>query len=705
MSVARTEHVGTRGLDAAEPRGSVFAGMFTARGELRGAIAAGVLLGVGVLLSLVAGVWWGPVAIWLSLAIGMVYGGRAAWESVRVGRFDIDVLMVVGAGLAAYIGHPEEGALLLFLFTLAGALEELASQRTTREVEALQKLMPAEALVLRAGAWIEARAETLEAGERIRVRPGERVPADARVVEGASSMDQSAITGESMPRDVGVGDELFAGTINADNALEAEVVRPARESSVQKILELVLRAREQREPTQRLIDRMSQPYAVGVMAISGLVFVVWWLALGFGWTEAAYVAITLLIVASPCALVIATPTATLAAVARGARGGILFKGGQSIEALARVRAVALDKTGTLTFGRPTLYEVHPVAWSRGPDMLALAAGLERDSTHPIATAILAAAKERGVAAATVEDVDHTAGRGLAGTWTDPATGARVHARLGSFRHVEPIVPICLRQRVRDVLARIQGRGHLGVVVAAGDGTDEGGQVAVLIMADAVRPGARELVPSLHAMGIRPVVMLTGDHTQTASRVATGLGLDEFHAELMPGDKVERVRELRERIRRETPRAGVVLIGDGVNDAPALAAADASIAVGTIGTAAALESAGAVLLSDSLVTVPWAIGLARRCRRTIALNFVFALSVIGIMGVMTLVGSLTGHRVPLSLGVLAHEGGTLLVVLNSLLLLRIPGPTRGMPGASGGAREQAAGGVAGGVAGPKPAPTP
>jgi Cd2+/Zn2+-exporting ATPase len=663
--------------------------MFTPRGELRGAIAAGVLLGVGVGLG-VAGVWWGLAAIWLSLAIGMVYGGRAAVESLREGRFDIDVLMVVGAGLAAYIGHPEEGALLLFLFTLAGALEELASQRTTREVEALQKLMPLEALVLRAGdggewVWVEARAETLVAGERIRVRPGERVPADARVVEGASSMDQSAITGESMPRDVGVGDELFAGTINADNALEAEVVRPARESSVQKILELVLRAREQREPAQRLIDRLSQPYAVGVMAISGLVFVVWWLALGFVWTQAAYVAITLLIVASPCALVIATPTATLAAVARGARGGILFKGGQAIEALARVRAVALDKTGTLTFGRPTLYEVHPVAWSRGPDMLALAAGLERDSTHPIATAILAAAKERGVAAATVEDVDHTAGRGLAGTWTDPATGARGPARLGSYRHVEPLVPMCLRQRVRDVLARIQGRGHLGVVVAAGDGTEEGGQVAVLIMADAVRPGARELVPSLHAMGIKPVVMLTGDHAQTASRVATGLGLDEFRAELMPGDKVEQVRELRERIRRETPRAGVVLIGDGVNDAPALAAADASIAVGTIGTAAALESAGAVLLSDSLVTVPWAIGLARRCRRTIALNFVFALSVIGIMGVVTLVGSVTGYRVPLSLGVLAHEGGTLLVVLNSLLLLRVSGPARGVDSAGAGER--------------------
>ena len=655
---------------------------FSAKGELVGAIVAGVLLLVGALFHVVLKLPMTGWLIWVSLGIGMMYGGRAAWAALRVKKFDIDVLMVVAAGLAAYVGHPEEGALLLFLFTLAGALEELATQRTRREVEALQRLMPDEALVFRDEDWVLAKAESLIAGDRVRIRPGERVPADAQVVVGRSSMDQSAITGESMPRDVDVGDELFGGTINTDDPLEAVVLRPVRESSVQRILDLVLRAREQREPTQRFIDQLSEPYAISVLVLSTLVFLVWWLAIGFEWSDAAYIAITLLIVASPCALVIATPTATLAAIARAATGGILFKGGSSIEALARVKAVCFDKTGTLTYGRPKLYEAHPVGWSTWPEMLALAAGLERDSTHPIATAIMEAAKERGVEPLTIEGVNHVAGRGIIGTWKDSA-GVTYPARLGSYRHVEEVVPVCFRERVKEVLSKIQSRGHLGVVVAAGDGAV--GQAAVLIMADTMRPGASELVAKLHALGIAPVIMLTGDNATTAGRVAASLGLDEFHAELMPTDKVAHVQEIKQRVHAKsggsasTSRGrisrgkfgGVAVIGDGVNDAPALAAADASIAIGTIGTAAALESADTVLLSENLLTVPWGIALARKCRRTITLNFIFALSVIGIMGVMTLVGSLIGYRIPMSVGVLAHEGGTLLVVLNSLLLLRFP----------------------------------
>jgi Cd2+/Zn2+-exporting ATPase len=609
--------------------------------------------------------------VWLSLAIGMFYGGRAALEALREGRFDIDVLMIVAAAFAAYLKHPEEGALLLFLFILAGALEELATQRTRREIEALEQLMPSEALVLRNGEWIEAKSQTLETGEIVRVRPGERVPADAVITQGRSWIDQSAITGESMPREVEPGAELFAGTINTDDPLEARVLRPVRESSVQKILELVIRAREQREPAQRLIDRLSQPYAIGVMILCTAVFLFWWQVFGEGWYDAAYVAITLLIVASPCALVIATPTATLAAIARAAKGGILFKGGQSIEALARVGAVCFDKTGTLTFGRPKVYQVHPVAWTDGRAMLALAAGLERDSTHPIATAILDAAKDRGIDPIDPGPVNHVAGRGLVGVWRDYG-GHDVPARLGSYKHTEEVIAVCLRERVREVLSRIQERGHLGVVVAAGDG--ESGHAAVIIMADALRPGASELVARLHALNVRPVKMLTGDNRATAARVAKSLGLDEFEAELMPADKVRLVNELKARVHAERPKAGVAVIGDGINDAPALAAADASIAIGSIGTAAALESADSVLLSNSLSTIPWAIDLARRCRRTIAVNFAFALSVITIMGIMTLVGSRVGLRVPMSLGVIAHEGGTLLVVANSLRLLRFKRPT-------------------------------
>ncbi|HYE60814.1 MAG TPA: cation-translocating P-type ATPase [Phycisphaerales bacterium] len=638
--------------------------VFTARFELRASIVAGVLLALGYVLHVWLKLGWAEGFIWASLAIGMVYGGRAAWASLREKKFDIDVLMIVGAGLAAYIGHPEEGALLLFLFVLAGALEDLAMERTKREVEALHKLMPTEALVLRDGEWVEAPAESLVIGESLRVRPGERVPADAVVVEGQSTIDQSAITGESMPRAVKAGDELYAGTINTDDPLVARVLRPVKESSLQKILDLVTQAREQREPVQRTIDRLSEPYAMGVMAVSVVVFVVWWLGLAREWTDAAYTAITLLIVASPCALVIATPTATLAAIARAAREGVLFKGGQSIDRLAGLAAVAFDKTGTLTFGRPRLYEVHPVAWSDGRELLAIAASLEADSTHPIAAAVREAAMERGVGTVEMTDVNHVTARGIEGRQADG--GALV--RLGSYAFTEEVIPVCLRNRVKEVLTKIQHRGHVAVVVAragTGAGTEEdpGGDAAVLIMADQVRPGAAGLVRELHALGIKPVVMLTGDNRLTAGRIAESLGLDGFEAELLPQDKLEAVRKL-----KTGASGGVGVIGDGVNDAPALAAADVSVGIGTIGTAAALESSDIVLLSDNLAAVPWAVGLARKARSTVKRNLVFAVSVIVLMAAATLVGSLTGRVVPLSVGVLAHEGGTLLVVLNSLLLL-------------------------------------
>lgn len=654
--------------------------LFTPRGELRGALLAGALLLLGFLLHVVAGYALGEVFIWASLAIGMVYGGRAALLALREKRVDIDVLMIVGAGLAAAIGHPEEGALLLFLFTFAGALEELSMQRTKREIEALHKLMPVEALVLRtddAGnpAWIEARADTLTPGERIRIRPGERVPADARILQGESQIDQSAITGESMPREVRIGDELFAGTINTDDPIEAAVLRPVAESSLQKILNLVTRAREQREPVQRTIDRLSQPYAITVMSLGVLVFLLWRFAFDFSWTQAALTAITLLIVASPCALVIATPTATLAAIARAAKGGVLFKGGQSIESLARVGAVGLDKTGTLTFGRPRLYEVHPVAWSDGAELLSLAAALERDSTHPIAAAIREAAQLRSITPAPLESVNHIVARGIEGVYKGSRT------RLGRFSFVEPLIPTCFRNRVQDVLKKVQNRGHVAVAIAHEDpAAPGGGQAAVLIMADALRPGAAELCPALHQLGIRPVKMLTGDNAVTAGRIASALHLDAVHADLLPQDKLDLVAQMkRDLAAANAPRRAVAVVGDGVNDAPALASADVALAVGTIGTAAALESSDVVLLSDDLATVPWSIRLARRARATVTINLVFALSIIILMGIATLVGSLLGRPVPLSIGVLAHEGGTLLVVANSLLLLRFPPPR--LPGSS------------------------
>lgn len=646
--------------------------IFQPKFQLKAAIVAGVSLGLGYVLQNHVDVPQGHVLEWIALSIGLVYGIKAAADSLKDRKFDIDVLMAVAAIMAAYVGHPEEGALLLFLFVLAGALEDLAMEKTRREVEALHALMPEEALVFRDGEWRTAKPEQLVVGDVIKIRPGDRVPADARITVGESGFDQSAITGESMPRHVKPGDELFAGTINNDDPVEAEVIRVASDSSVQRILNLVTSAAAQRAPVQRTIDRLGQPYAIGVMVLSTVVVLVWWLILNRPLVGdetsrgALYTGITLLIVASPCALVIATPTATLAAIARAAKGGVLFKGGQSLQRLASINALCFDKTGTLTFGRPRLYEVHPVAWSDGDELLAIAAGLEADSTHPIAAAIREAARSRGVEILKPDSVNHVIAKGIEGR----VNGCPV--RLGRYSFVEELIPVCFRNRVKEVLERMQERGHVAVSVAQDCSSHEGGgQAAVLIMADSVRPGAGTLVSRLHAIGVKPVRMLTGDNALTARRVAESIGIDRFDAELLPEDKLKIIRSMRQ---EDHLRVGV--IGDGVNDAPALASADASIAIGGIGAAAALESADSVLLTDDLSSIPWVIRLARQTSRIITFNIFFALSVIALMILITIVGSLMERHVPMSFGVLAHEGGTILVVANSLRLLFVKGFERG-----------------------------
>lgn len=620
-------------------------GVFSTRGELIASGTAGVCLLAGFLVPALS-----PL-VWVSLALGMVYGARAALASLLRGRLDIDVLMVVGAGLAAWTGHPAEGALLLFLFVLAGALEDLAAQRTSREIEALHAIMPRRALVLRGGAWAPVDPAELAAGERIKVRPGERVPADARVELGSSLMDQAALTGESVPREVDIGDEILAGTINTQDALEASVLRPAAASGLQRVLELVTRARAQREPIQRAIDRLNQPYALGVMAASLLVAVVWALLLGRPWSQALYTAVTLLIVASPCALVIATPTATLAAIARGARAGVLFKGGVAIERLARVGAACMDKTGTLTRGRPRVTGVTAQGIDQG-DALSLAAGLEADSTHPIAAAIREAALARGLPPRVLSDLRHTTGHGLRGV----ADGRE--ARLGRPDFAGELLADPARRALESRVESAQAKGEIAVALTLGDAH------AVLTLADPPRAGARNIVAGLHALGVSPVLMLTGDGPVTARVVAAQLGVDGHHARMLPEGKVRAIQELKGSGKR------VLFVGDGVNDAPAMAASDAGLAIGQIGSEAAVESADAVLMGEDLAALPWAIGLCRRARATIRTNLTIALGVMGVMSIATLVASLMGRPLPMALGVVAHEGGTLLVVLSSLRLLGV-----------------------------------
>ncbi|MEK6702418.1 MAG: HAD family hydrolase, partial [Planctomycetota bacterium] len=345
---------------------------------------------------------------------------------------------------------------------------------------------------------------------------------------------------------------------------------------------------------------------------------------------------------------------------------------------------------TLTVGRPTLESINPVAWSNRQELLAIGAALEGESTHPIAAAIRAGAEREGVKPMALLSVTHTTGRGMSGVMATPS--GEVGVCLGSFKHVEEIVPACLRSRTQEELTAIQREGRIGVVVARaqapGDPPDRAGEAAVLVLADVVRPGAVDLVRELHAIGVRPVRMLTGDNRSTAQRVAQSTGLDQFDAELLPEDKLRIVGEMKAEVAsrprrrgllaRLRPAPGVAVIGDGVNDAPALAASDVSIAIGSIGSAAALESADIVLMSDNLSTVPWAVRFARRARTVVTINLLIAVGVIALMSIATLVASMLGRPIPMAIGVLAHEGGTLLVVLNSLILLTAKGPSISLP---------------------------
>lgn len=632
--------------------------------ELVAAVLAGVLLAVGFAMmrlieggtepagggSLHAPATPGEWLVWSSLAIGMIYGGRAALEALRDLQFNIDVLMVLGAGLAAWLGHAEEGALLLFLFVLSGALEDLAMKRTTSAVSALNSMIPTETRVQRGGQWVSIKPDEAAIDEIVLVRPGERVPTDGVVSSGATELNQASLTGESQPRPVAQGDEVFAGTINESHPIEVRVTRIASDSSLQRVLNLVLSAQERRQPVQQLIDRLSMPYSVSVVVVCLAVLAVLHFGLGRVWSEAAYTSITLLIVASPCALIIATPTATLSSISRAARAGVLFKGGESIERLASFRCVALDKTGTLTMGRPRVQEVHPVAWSDTDTLLALAAGLEQGSTHPFAQTIIEEAERCGVEPIVCDHPSFQPGFGVSGVHE----GSEV--RLGRFAHVRDLMPICLHARVQEVMKDLHNRGTLAVALAWRD------QAGVFVLRDEPRPGGEDMVREFHELGVRPIVMLTGDVAAVAERLSARLGLDAHHAELHPDEKLKFV----ETMRAEHGSVGVV--GDGVNDAPSLAASDAGIAIGGIGSDAALETADVVLMNEDLRAVTWAVRLARKTRRTIQANLAFALGAILLLAVGTLFGWIN-----LSLGVLGHEGGTLLVVANGLRLLIYPAP--------------------------------
>ncbi|HEX7118206.1 MAG TPA: heavy metal translocating P-type ATPase [Longimicrobiales bacterium] len=604
-------------------------------------------------------------AEWAFYAVAFLAGGvpaaRSAVEELWSERkLDVDLLMVVAALGAASVGEAGDGAILLFLFSLSNTLQDWAMGRTKDAIQALMALSPAGATVVEADGterWVE--LEALAPGMRIRVRPGERIPADATLVEGWTSVDESELTGESVPVEKEPGAMLYSGTLNGEGVVVARVEQPASESALAKLVRLVERAQAEKSPTEQFAERLEGPYTVAVLLSVPVLFAVFHSLVGLDAGASWYRAMTFLVVASPCAVVISTPAAVLSAMAAGARSGALFKSGAALEELAKVDVVAFDKTGTLTRGRMELVEVSVVEGSEA-EARALAAGLERHGEHPIARAIAGAWTGP---VPEVTGVQAERGRGIRGELGGEAVWA------GTRRMAESRGAV-VAPEVERRLAALEERGVTPVLLGRGARV-----VAVLGVADTPRPEARAALAALRSRGLR-LVMLTGDREPVARHIAREVGIDEVRAELLPEDKLGAIADLR--------RGGrVAMVGDGVNDGPALVAADLGIAMGS-GSDVSLESADVVLMRNDLMRIAGAIALARRAARTIRFNLAFALGVIAGVGTLSLFG-----WVPLPVGVVAHEGGTIFVVAVGLRLLahRLDGGAA-PAGAGDGVREDA-----------------
>ncbi|MDZ4754726.1 MAG: heavy metal translocating P-type ATPase [Phycisphaerae bacterium] len=591
---------------------------------------------------------------WVSLPLYVVCfvlaGMHPLLEGLRVLlrlRLDVDFLMVAAALGAALIGEVAEGGLLLVLFSIGHALEEHAMGQARNAISALGRIAPKTARVRRAGIESEVPVEDLAVGDLVVVRPTERLPADGAVIEGTSDVDQSPITGESAPVPKDVHDDVFAGTLNGDGGLVIEVRKLASESTMARMARLVSEAESQKAPTQRLAERFTRLYVPVVIIVTVAVAIV---PPQMGWLtahEAFMRAITLLVGASPCALALSTPAAILAAVARAARSGVLIKGGAHLERLGTVQAIAMDKTGTITSGAPSVLDVVALEGATERDVLRIAADVEALSTHPLARAVVRAARERGIEPQPATAPDQRQGRGIAAI----VGGQRV--TLGSTRAFDGIHAPRLTDVVKTAANALEERARTVVVVAV-----DNRFVGLLGLMDTARPEARESFSALRALGIRCVAMLSGDNRTVAEAIGREVGVDEIHAGLMPERKIELVRALSRKF------GAVAMVGDGVNDAPALAAAEVGIAMGAGGTDVALEAADVALMNDDLRKLPFAIGLSRAARRIIMQNVAIAMGVVFMLVVFASMG-----LVPMPVAVIMHEGSTVVVVLNALRLLR------------------------------------
>ncbi|PWJ02383.1 cadmium-translocating P-type ATPase [Streptomyces sp. NWU49] len=624
--------------------------------EARWALAALVLF----LLALPVYLLGGPAWLWGTLfAATYVTGGwEPGWEGLKALKdktLDVDLLMVVAALGAAAIGQVLDGALLIVIFATSGALEAVATARTADSVRGLLDLAPTTATqLLPDGTEETVDTEQLAVGDTILVRPGERVGADGQVLDGASDVDQATITGEPLPVAKQAGDEVFAGTVNGTGALRVRVERDPSDSVIARIVTMVEEASETKAPTQLFIEKIEQRYSIGMVIATIAVFAI---PLAFGDTlqSALLRAMTFMIVASPCAVVLSTMPPLLSAIANAGRRGVLAKSAVVMERLGQIDTVALDKTGTLTEGTPHVTDLRPLP-GNGLDedeMLALAASAEHPSEHPLARAVVAAARERGLSLTDAEGFTSTPGQGVTAT---------VDGRIITVGAPARLLDSAAHQPHRAVVAELEEAGRTAVVVLR-----DGAPVGVLGIADRLRPDAAATVAALTRLTGRTPILLTGDNERAAQHLAAEVGITDVRAGLLPQDKVAAVKEWEAQGRR------VLVVGDGVNDAPALAAAHSGIAMGKAGSDLALETADAVVVRDELATIPSIVQLSRTARRLVMQNLAIAGAFIAVLVAWDLIGTL-----PLPLGVAGHEGSTVIVGLNGLRLLREaawPRPTK------------------------------
>ena len=607
-------------------------------------LTSGIALAAGLAAAAVDSRW---VPAWcvVSVAAGAGLTIRKAWHALRSRALDINVLMLVAAAGAIALGEWVEAASVVFLFAVAQALEARTLERARLAVKGLIDLTPTEVLLLEPAGTRVVPVDQVEPGLIIVVKPGEKVPLDGHVVAGSSALNQAPVTGESLPVEKSAGDEVFAGTINGRGALEVRVSKRRRDTTLARIIHLVERAQAQRAPSQTFVERFAHVYTPSVLVLAVTLAIVPPLVWGGSWETWIYRSLVLLVVSCPCALVISTPVSIVAALAGAARKGVLIKGGAHLERASRIRCVAFDKTGTLTRGHPEVLDVIAVNGVPTATVLALAAAVEARSEHPIGQAIVRYASGSVGSGQAGREVQALTGQGVEGL----VEASRV--LIGSHRLFEQrrLCSPDLHGRLREV----ENQGRTPVLVAR-----DGEAIGFIAVADRPRAGARDAIDLLRQQGVESLVMLTGDNQATADAIAAELGVDECRAELMPDDKVAAVADLRRRY------GSVAMVGDGVNDAPALASADLGIAMGAAGSAAALETADVALMADELLKIPYALRLSRATVRNIKTNLAISLVLKAAFVVAAAAGVAT-----LWMAVLADTGASLIVIANALRLRR------------------------------------